>query len=108
MGLRSKNPAPGARSGRPSQQDRNAASSTSVHIEELVLHGFNVADRHRIGDAVQQELTRLFSEQDNIEGLGGADFRPTIDAGSIDVEPGITPESVGSIIAQSLHRGIRA
>ena len=34
-----------------------------LHIEELVLHGFAPADRYRIGDTVQRELTRLLAEQ---------------------------------------------
>ena len=33
-----------------------------LHVEELTLHGFNPADRHRIGDAVERELTRLLTE----------------------------------------------
>jgi hypothetical protein len=34
-----------------------------VHIDELVLHGFDAASRHGIGDAVQAELQRRFAEQ---------------------------------------------
>ena len=34
-----------------------------LHIGELVLHGFDPADRHRIGDAVQNELARLLAER---------------------------------------------
>jgi hypothetical protein len=33
--------------------------SINLHIEELVLHGFAPGDRHRISEAVEQELTRL-------------------------------------------------
>lgn len=34
-----------------------------LHIEKLVLHGFAPGAHSRIGEAVQQELTRLFLEQ---------------------------------------------
>jgi hypothetical protein len=34
-----------------------------IHIEELVLHGFDAADRHAIGDAVQAEIERRFSAE---------------------------------------------
>ncbi|MFC5742698.1 hypothetical protein [Dyella tabacisoli] len=34
-----------------------------VHIDELVLHGFDAGHRHGIGDAVQAELQRRFAEQ---------------------------------------------
>ncbi len=37
--------------------------SVELHIEELVLHGFAPCDRHRIGEAVQHELTRLLTER---------------------------------------------
>ena len=39
------------------------SANLNLHIEELVLHGFAPGDRYRIGEAVQQELTRLFAEQ---------------------------------------------
>ena len=34
-----------------------------LHIEELVLHGFSPGDRYRIGEAVEQELTRLLADR---------------------------------------------
>lgn len=33
-----------------------------LHIEELVLHGFDPSDKYAIGDAVQRELARLLAE----------------------------------------------
>jgi hypothetical protein len=35
----------------------------SVHIDELILHGVAPAERHRIGEAVRLELTRLIAER---------------------------------------------
>jgi hypothetical protein len=32
-----------------------------VHIEELILHGFEPANRWRIGDAIEQELRGLLA-----------------------------------------------
>ena len=40
----------------------NDPHSIEMHIEELVLHGFEPGDRHAIGDAVERELARLLSE----------------------------------------------
>ena len=39
------------------------AGNIELHIEELVLHGFEPGDRHRIGEAIERELARLFAEQ---------------------------------------------
>jgi hypothetical protein len=33
-----------------------------VHIDELVLHGFDARDRHAIRDAVQTELRQLLAQ----------------------------------------------
>jgi hypothetical protein len=35
-----------------------------LRIDELVLHGFDPRDRHAIGDAVRDKLTRLLSAGD--------------------------------------------
>jgi hypothetical protein len=35
----------------------------SVHIDELILRGVAPAERHRIGEAVRLELTRLIAER---------------------------------------------
>ena len=35
-----------------------------LRIDQLVLHGFDPRDRHAIGDAVRDELTRLLSAGD--------------------------------------------
>jgi len=40
-----------------------------LHIEELVLHGLSPGDRYRIGEAVEQELTRLLADQGVPESL---------------------------------------
>ncbi|WP_266156965.1 hypothetical protein [Dyella silvatica] len=43
-----------------------------VHIDELVLHGFDAASRHGIGDAVQAELQRRFALQPSLFGPGAS------------------------------------
>ncbi len=87
-------PVPGAAASAPSRIE--------LHIEELVLHGFDARDRHRIGDAVQRELTRLFGEP-----LDRTPLRTTnadsLDAGEFKVEPSARPERVGYAIARAIH-----
>lgn len=100
--IRSENPR-----AQSSEQVSSGSGSFRLHIEEMVLHGFGVVDRHRIGDAVQQELSRLLTEPGATGTLTRSAYRPMIDAGSVQVEPGLTPEAIGIKIAQSLHKGIR-
>jgi hypothetical protein len=37
--------------------------SINLHIEELILHGFAREERYAIGEALQNELQRLFTTQ---------------------------------------------
>ena len=86
-----------------------AASNRSIalRIDELVLHGFPVQARHAIGDATQQELTRLLS----VDGLPGfvssASKSDAIDGGSFHVTTQAKPNSIGSLIAKAVYGGRR-
>ncbi len=73
-----------------------------LHIDELVLHGFNPADRRRIGEAVERELARLLGEE-GIPGGSGDVQISRLDGGSITLAPGARPEAVGAEIARSVH-----
>jgi len=80
--------------------------SARVRIEELVLHGFAPADRHRIADAVERELARLMSP-------GLPEFRenpPALDrinAGAFSVKAGTKPQAAGTEIARAVFRSLR-
>ena len=78
-----------------------------LHIEELVLHGFQPGDRQRIGLAVQQELTRLFTEQGLPPGLSSGGAVPSLDAGSFNHAPNAKPAAVGQQIANSVYTGLQ-
>ena len=80
--------------------------SVSLHIEELVLHGFSPRDRHAIGEAVQTELTRLFTEQGVHPSLGQSFEVERVDAGTFNVKSGTRAEGVGTQVAQSVYGGL--
>lgn len=77
----------------------------TVHIEELVLHGFDAADRHRIGDAVQRELARLLAER----GLGSATpaARPFASTGNVTLRRDAPARAVGSNVARAVFGVLR-
>ncbi|HEY1166162.1 MAG TPA: hypothetical protein VGE90_13370 [Chitinophaga sp.] len=83
-------------------------SNIELHIEELVLHGFQPGDRQRIGLAVQQELTRLFTEQGLPPGLSSGGAVPSLDAGSFQQAPNAKPAAVGQQIANSVNNSLRS
>lgn len=77
-----------------------------LHIEELVLHGFAPGDRSRIGEAVQQELTRLFVEQGVPRSLSQGGEIGRLDAGAFEMTTGTKAEVVGAQIAQAIYGGL--
>ncbi|MBW4686853.1 MAG: hypothetical protein KME40_17540 [Komarekiella atlantica HA4396-MV6] len=76
-----------------------------LHIEELILHGFPASDRHRIGAAVQQELTRLFT-QGIPPSLSQGGAIAQLNGSIFEITPGTQPEIIGVQIAQSIYGGL--
>lgn len=67
-----------------------------LHIDELVLHGFNPADRHHIADAVQRELMRLLEETEISENSVTERTLVRVDAGAFTFnEPKATTVGLG-------------
>ena len=99
---------------RRTNDDRQAAPhgpgarlhNLDLQIEELVLHGFNPADRYRIGAAVEAELARLFAERGVAPSLARGGEMSSLDGGSFDVAPGAGPEGVGGQVAQAVYGGL--
>jgi hypothetical protein len=86
------------------------ARNIKVHIEELVLHGFEPGDRHDIAAAVERELSQLlaqnFTEHVAHDWLRNDLAQASVDAGSFHVAANSRPNSIGSQIALALLGGI--
>lgn len=80
--------------------------SVELHVDELVLHGFAPGDGWRIGDAVQQELSRLMTNQGLPWSHGGPVNIEHLDAGSFVAGPAMKTGSIGLQVAEKLHRGL--
>ena len=74
-----------------------------VHIEELVLHGFDPAARWQIGDAVEHELRGLLATK----GIPAAWLASPerIDASTIPAKRLTKPAQAGAEIAGAAYRG---
>lgn len=81
--------------------------SIDLYIEELVLHGFAHEDRSRIGEDLQKELQRLFTEQGIPQVLqkDGSHHIAQLHADTIIVKPGGV-ETLGKQLARSLYAGL--
>lgn len=80
------------------------AKRIELHIEELVLHGFPPGQGHRIADAVQHELARVFAEQGTAILFEGGVAR--VDAGAFRMTENASAREIGSQIAHAVHAGI--
>ena len=80
--------------------------NVELHIEELVLHGFPPDYRHRIGEGVEQELSRLFTEQGLPPSLARGGDIPRLDAGAFEMNPELGTDAVGARVARALYGGM--
>ena len=78
-------------------------TNLEFEIEELVLHGFSNRDRHQIGAAVEQELTRLFTEQSLASPITHSVAIDHLDGGTFTVSDGMPPTAIGVQIAQAIY-----
>lgn len=77
--------------------------SIEIHIDELILHGFPLHQRHQIAEMIQAELQHLLTTNGIPEGLANGGSSHFLDAGSFDVQPTAKPGSIGKSIAGSVY-----
>jgi hypothetical protein len=77
-----------------------------LHIEELVLRGFAPGDRYRIGEAVEQELTRLLADRGVPESLALGGEIGSGDGGAFEVVSGSRAEVVGAQVGRAVYGGL--
>lgn len=81
--------------------------TVEVYIDELVLHGFTGYHTGQIGDAVQQEITRLLQER----GLPPAFSRNVelerLSAGNVTLRSGSKAGTIGNNIANSVYQSLQ-
>jgi hypothetical protein len=76
-----------------------------LHVEELVLEGFDPRDRHRIRDAVGRELTRLMGEGRGLQGVKRGSHVPELHSG-FSMRAGSTPERTGAQVAKAVYEAV--
>jgi hypothetical protein len=87
---------------------RGVAPAFDLHIEELILHGFERIDRYEVASAIEHEIARLLrgpATQQRLLGRDRTDVESTahqLDAGSLIVPHNATPHAVGVQVAQAI------
>jgi len=77
-----------------------------LNIEELVLHGFSPGDRYSIGEAVEQELTRLLADRGVPQSLERGGEIANMDGGAFEVAPDSRAQVVGAQVAKAVYGGL--
>jgi hypothetical protein len=88
------------------RQAEKTPRAVNLHIEELVLHGFSRGERFEIGDAVERELSRLFSEPDNSQSLAETASKDSVDGGSFRISQGARSAAIGTQVANAVYGGL--
>lgn len=83
-----------------------APQAIELRINELVLDGFQSADRQAIADALQGELAQLLRQQGIPASMTQDSVLSGFDAGRFDVAPNSRPRTIGAQVAQAVYRGI--
>jgi len=78
-----------------------------VHIDSLVLRGFEHGDRHAIAAGLQQELTRLFADPRAARQLTTKGDVSRLRVGSININPALKPQGVGVAAARGIGRELK-
>jgi SpoVK/Ycf46/Vps4 family AAA+-type ATPase len=78
-----------------------------LHIDELVLDGFENYNAHQIGSAIEQEITRLLQEQGLPAGFYSNIDVEHLNAGKFSMQPEAKAGSVGNNIAHSVYKGLQ-
>jgi hypothetical protein len=83
----------------------DAPARIDVRIDELRMHGVEMADRFRCAGAVQNELVRLLSEQGWPAALRSTSISDPLAGGTFSLERVARAEVIGKQIAHAVYRG---
>jgi hypothetical protein len=78
------------------------AREIELHIEELVLHGFDPAMRRSIGRAMEQALARLIAERGVSPAIAHLQGATHEEAPSIEVDRAASAGEIGAKIAAAV------
>lgn len=80
--------------------------SVELHVEELMLDGFEPARRYAFGEAFESELGRLFSERGVPAALTQDIEIAHLNGGAINLKPGASADDAGIQLARTIYGGL--
>jgi hypothetical protein len=85
--------------------EKDSRPPIEVRIDELRVHGIEVADRFYLADAVQGELMRILFEQGWPAHLRNTSTRARLAGGAFSLEGVSSGRMIGNQIALAVYRG---
>ena len=79
-------------------------AEVEIHIDELVLHGFDPRQGNTMGEVLARELHRLFSRK-GPGNLPNKDAVEVLDGGTVEWN-GRTAGSIGARVGESIYRAL--
>jgi len=83
-----------------------AAMDIELIIDELTMYGIDPAERHRVADGLQQELTRLFTVPESASALTNNVDVPNLRLSPMTLPAGAGGVAVGTQVAGALFAGL--
>jgi hypothetical protein len=77
--------------------------NVDLHIDQLILHGFDPADRDRMAKALERELVRLLAEQGVPPALVQRGQVGAIESGEFEVAPEADADAIGTQVARKIY-----
>jgi hypothetical protein len=77
-----------------------------VSIDSLVLKGFRYEDRHAIGAAVREEITRVLTVPNAATRVAKLGSTPQMRIGNINVGANTKPQQVGAATGRAIGQGL--
>jgi hypothetical protein len=80
--------------------------NVDLNIDELIVHGLDPTEQHRLGPALERELTRLFETHGVPPALTRSRTATRLALGDVQVDPAGGADAVSVQLAQALYQGL--
>jgi hypothetical protein len=84
-----------------------AVTRIVLHIDRLVLRGFDPIDRDSLAEGLRQELVELLTRPASAPSITGLRSAPRLSAGTVRIDHDAQPAYIGKLIAGRIIKGVR-
>lgn len=78
-----------------------------LHIDRLVLKGFEPSDQQGIAEGLRQELARQVGAPGALDDLVAHAIPLSVNVGQVSLGHALTPMATGAALAQGIRKGLK-